>query len=159
MNGSRSWNNFFKAILFFRFFFPHRNDTGVFVSDVVSCDVHWFCFTLPSELPACRFIGMSSWQKTFEIKQIYSPKLDETVRKQTKLTEIGRNWPKLGETDRNRRNWPKLDETIRKQTEAFVIRRVYWLVSFMNIAVKCILQKKMIYLASSLAFFCIFLRL
>lgn len=120
MNGSRSWNNFFKAILFFRFFFPHRNDTGVFVSDVVSCDVHWFCFTLPSELPACRFIGMSSWLKTFEIKQIYSPKLDETVRKQTKLTEIGRNWPKL-------------DETIRKQTEAFVIRRVYWLVSFMNI--------------------------
>ena len=93
------------------------------------------------------------------VKQIYSPKLDETVRKQTKLTEIGRNWPKLGKTDRNRRNWPKLDETIRKQTEAFVIRRVFWLVSFMNIAVKCILQKKMIYLASSLAFFCIFLRL
>ena len=53
--------------------------------------------------------------------------------KQTKLTEIGRNWPKLGETDRNRRNWPKLDKTIRKQTEAFVIRRVHWLVSFMNI--------------------------
>lgn len=77
MSGSRSWNSFFKAILFFRFFFPHRNDTGVFVSDVVSCDVHWFCFTLPSELLACRFIGMSSWLKTFEIKQIYSPKLDE----------------------------------------------------------------------------------
>ena len=126
MNGSRSWNYFCKAILFFHFFFPHRNDTGVFVSDVVSCNVHWFCFTLPSELPACRFIGMSSWQKTFEIKQIYSPKLDETA-------ENRRNWPKLGETDRNRRNWPKLDKTIRKQTEAFVIRRVYWLVSFMNI--------------------------
>lgn len=56
-----------------------------------------------------------------------------THRSWTKPSENRRNWPKLSETDRNRRNWPKLDETIRKQTEAFEVRRVYWLVSFMNI--------------------------
>ena len=53
--------------------------------------------------------------------------------KPLKTDETDRNWTKLTETDRNRRNWPKLDKTIRKQTEAFVIRRVHWLVSFMNI--------------------------
>ena len=30
---------FIKRFSFF-IFFPHRNDTGVFVSDVVSCNVH-----------------------------------------------------------------------------------------------------------------------
>ena len=59
--------------------------------------------------------------------------LTEVGRNRPKTDETDRNWTKLTETDRNRRNWSKLDETIRKQTEAFVIRRVYWLVSFMNL--------------------------
>lgn len=156
MNGSRSWNNFFKEILFFRFFFSSQERHGS------------ICFRRGKLRCALILLYLAEWVTSLPFYR--DVVLTENLRNQTNLlTEVGRNrpktdetdrnWTKLTETDRNRRNWSKLDETIRKQTEAFVIRRVYWLVSFMNIAVKCILQKKMIYLASSLAFFCIFLRL
>lgn len=130
MNGSRSWNNFFKAILFFRFFFSSQERHGS------------ICFRRGKLRCALILLYLAEWVTSLPFYR--DVVLTENLRNQTNLlTEVGRNrpktdetdrnWTKLTETDRNRRNWPKLDETIRKQTEAFVIRRVYWLVSFMNL--------------------------